>query len=101
MRLFDYITRSPNAFADWALRDKEAGCLDREEHLYIGLETSVVLFKTDETGEVLMGADEDGNEEVHQLDGATAPESLQEELREALVMFLNMEVDDDGNPVDV
>lgn len=101
MRLFDYISRSPNAFAEWALSDKEAGCIDRQEQLYVGLQTQVVLFKTDDDGNPILDGNDEGEVEVHELDGHDVSDELRDDLVKAVVALLNMEVDDDGNPIDI
>ena len=101
MTVFESITRDPETFIAWLMADKEAICVDPAAHLYAGIETSTVLFKCDENGEPIVDTDEEGNEQVHELDGATAPDGVQDELHQVLRIIMNMEVDDDGNPVDV
>lgn len=101
MTVFESITKDPETFITWLMADKEAICIDPITHLYVGIVQSIVLFKCDEAGEPIVDADKDGNEQVHELDGATAPKGVQDELHQVLRIIMNMEVDDDGNPVDV
>lgn len=101
MPVFESITLDPETFITWLLADKEAFCIDPKTRLYAGIETYTVLFMCDENYEPIMNTDDEGNEQVHELDGATAPEGIRDELHQVLSIIMNMEVDDDGNPVDV
>lgn len=97
MTLFEYITQNPVIFAKWFLRDKEASCIDPDEQLYVGMETAVMLFKCDENGYPI----EDGDDSVHELEGSQVTPELAAELEAALLLTLNVEVDENGNPLDI
>lgn len=101
MTVFESITQNPETFIAWLLSDKEAVCIDQEAHLFAGIETSTVLFMCDNDGYPIVDMDDEGNEQVHALDGATASQDIQDELRQVLGIIMNMEVDADGSPVDV
>lgn len=99
MTLFEHIMQSPVAFAKWYLKDKEAACIDKDDKLYVGMQTSVVLFRCNEDGYPIESEEDEGG--VHELDGSEVTPELQAELEAALLLTLNVEVDDDGNPLSV
>lgn len=99
MTLYEHLMQSPAKFAQWYLRDKEATCIDKDDKLYVGMQTSVVLFRCDEDGYPI--TDEEEPDAVHELDGAEVTPELHAELEAALLLTLSTEVDDDGNPLNI
>lgn len=89
--MFEVITRTPERFIDWLMADKEAICVDPVEGLYAGIETAIVLGD---------GSDDDEGDE-RCVDASTLEPCIANELRQALMMILTTEVDEDGNPIDV